>query len=199
MQATEQSGWEAADLDVYAPPSTAGDFVRELEDLLQFVQLPELVDTVGVRSKYNPSVCFVQPLLSPSGRRLDVIICKRPSTLQPITATWSTLLTNFMTADTLCIVYPGLTLRGVGCIASWTASGAKHKSDHPLSPYCPHTTRNFEDEGCLRFTFNPVGAEEDSRIFPTLLPFWSLGGAVCGGGCSALTKHARGTLITDYD
>ncbi|KAI0054754.1 hypothetical protein BV25DRAFT_1816584, partial [Artomyces pyxidatus] len=214
LQGTEQVlGWKANDLDIYCPLTTAASVIYYLVKEEHYV----VVQTVAHRDRTfeslheydNGAVASVTTLLTPDGKKVDIIAATRNAPLLPITYFWTTLVTNYMTADSICLAYPRLTLQGIGllnpiripaprvlkCISKYqkrrftfkdfaAAPSVHHTFHNPKPLLCPHTFRTFTDTGCLQVHFSPNrNRVQPLPLFPIYHPMWTYGGPLCAGGC----------------
>ncbi|KAI0056642.1 hypothetical protein BV25DRAFT_1786274, partial [Artomyces pyxidatus] len=209
LRQTDLVDWEAQDLDIYCPSTTGSSVVNHLMVVEGYILAPlaadetETGDVVWDTHKYNGAIRHVTALLTPSGRRVDVITAIRNSPTEPMTQFWTTLVCNYMSADSVCITYPRTTFEGVGyinplranearvrsCMTKYSSRGfdcqrfdendAQHTDTDPLPAHCPATLRSFQDAHCLRLTFDPVNEATIKPIFPLYLPAWTWGGDGC--------------------
>ncbi|KAI0066303.1 hypothetical protein BV25DRAFT_1835928 [Artomyces pyxidatus] len=216
--------WEPVDLDIYCPLTTGWSVVQYLikEETCTLVQERYSRDrTEEILHEYdNGAVNAVASLITPAGLKIDVITSTRNSPLLPITYFWATLVTNYISADDICITYPRLTLKGIGlinpirkptfrvilCIEKYSDRGftlvdfgmgpgaTLHTIFNPTPINCPHTYRTFEDSSCLRIKFDDVGESAPDALFPILDPMWTFGGPLCGPGCN-VTKLQRSVYL----
>ncbi|KAI0057864.1 hypothetical protein BV25DRAFT_1811640 [Artomyces pyxidatus] len=208
------AGWSPEDLDVYCPLSTGATVIDRLVEEEGCV----LVEIVSSRDRgrdlfreyHNGAIACVATLSTPSGKKVDVIISARNAPLLPVTYFWSTMITNYISADTISITYPKLTLHGIGlinpmrssssrvlkCIRKYQKRGmllldfpdiddVRHTFYNTTPLHCPHTMRTFADHGCLRIQFNATVVRPPHAVFPIYNPTWKYGGTHCGDGCKA--------------
>ncbi|KAI0063889.1 hypothetical protein BV25DRAFT_1782484, partial [Artomyces pyxidatus] len=208
--------WSATDLDVYSPLTTGASVVDYLVEMEGFV-IVENLSTSRDRTKEifreygNGAIASVTTLRTPSSRKVDVITCTRNSALLPLTYFWGTIVTNYMSADAICITYPRLTFDHIGilnptrvplahvkvCIDKYErrgfflrefqhiGNGVRHTTHNQSPLHCPQTFRNFSDAGCLRIQFSTVPSTDPVALFPVYNPTWKFGGAHCAGKCRA--------------
>ncbi|KAI0067108.1 hypothetical protein BV25DRAFT_1783243, partial [Artomyces pyxidatus] len=206
--------WHSTDLDIYCPLTTAAsivDYLIEKESFRIVQDYSERDRTDDVEHEYdNGAIGSVTTMASPTGRKVDIIASTRNSALLPITYFWGTIVANYITADSICLAYPRLTLKGIGavnpvrmpaprvaaCIEKYAARGftlvdfgvgparVRHTVYNPTPLHCPHTLRTFDDPGCLRIHFNTPGTSAPEALFPILHPMWKYGGDHCGPGCN---------------
>ncbi|KAI0054875.1 hypothetical protein BV25DRAFT_1789043, partial [Artomyces pyxidatus] len=205
-----REGWTANDLDIYSPLSTAASVVDYLVQREHFTVITRSVtrrrNKDVLQDYHNDALASVTTLQTPSGKKVDVITSTRNSPLLPLTYFWGTLVTNYMSADILCITYPHLTLDGIGivnpirtpagraakCIEKYEnrgfilvdfsqVQGVRHTVYNKTPFHCPQTYRTFQDDGCLIFHFSRDHPRNPSALFPIYNPMWKYGGAHCGG------------------
>ncbi|KAI0054479.1 hypothetical protein BV25DRAFT_1817004 [Artomyces pyxidatus] len=206
--------WNANDLDVYCPLSTAASVVDYLVQREECTVARSVVNrdrSMEIFREYsNGALASVTTLRTRDNKKIDVIASTRNSPLLPITYFWGTLIANYISADTLCITYPQLTLDGVSainplrtpssraerCIKKYEErgfiivdfsqiNGVQHAPWKPAPFHCPQTYRTFQDAGCLIFRFCPDHPRKPPALFPIYNPMWKYGGAHCGGDCKA--------------
>ncbi|KAI0059554.1 hypothetical protein BV25DRAFT_1782006, partial [Artomyces pyxidatus] len=204
-----QEQWTPRNMDVFCPLTTCATVLSHLKLVEGYAQ--ESAETTAPFFAHvwdGAGIVGVIRLVSASGRRVTLYTCEHNSPLMPLTYSWSTLLVNFLTADSFCVTYPKLTLRGIGCFNPYLApadamdecvqrylargftllSFEGNEVDHRVVPdsgmYCPQTFRTFEDIACMRMTFAPGRQLPiEKRTFIMDLPLWKFGGIQCGGHC----------------
>ncbi|KAI0059798.1 hypothetical protein BV25DRAFT_1918187 [Artomyces pyxidatus] len=226
LRATRFADWCPGDMDIYCPVSSAASVVDYLIYKEHYVAFkPEGREGANAESplhEYDGAIACVVQLRRWDGRRVDVICATRNGPLLPLTHFWGTIVTNFISADTLSIPYPRLTLRGRCCLNperlddsavrdcldkyiqrgfaldSFVASGAHHTTITPMPLYCPHTYRHFADPGCLVFDFGSkdTGDQIHTQLadFPVHLPLWKWGGDACSALCHP-TSEVRDLVL----
>ncbi|KAI0062079.1 hypothetical protein BV25DRAFT_1916371 [Artomyces pyxidatus] len=121
LQGTQhEHNWAANDLDIYCPLTTAVilfDYLLSVEKFRVKQRIISRDRSQGVSSEYNNgAISCVTTLITPTGRKVDIITATRNSPLLPITYFWGTLVINYISADDICITYPRLTLSGTGLL-----------------------------------------------------------------------------------
>lgn len=191
-----------------------------LSDSEGYMRICDSEDDEAVRSlveKHGGGVAIVIRMENYKGSIVDVVVSTRTSALYPITFFWSTHLMNFISADTLCVTYPSLTLTGRGCFNPFRLYG-----DNNFMPYmteyerevfeiltfvhndplqfvcapnatCPHLLRTFFDEHSLRFQFSTFDGN-DPLSRPDFHPCWRMGGSACGSHCDLKTDRFVGMV-----
>ncbi|KAI0067133.1 hypothetical protein BV25DRAFT_1912457 [Artomyces pyxidatus] len=207
--------WQPKDLDIYCPLTTAADVVDYLivhEGFRVEKTMASRDRSPNVHNEYsNGAIASVITMSTPKGLKVDIIAATRNSPLLPLTHFWGTLVTNYISADTLCVSYPRLTLRRFGllnptrkpalraavCVDKYMKRGfdftrfglglypPRHTPFTMRPLHCPHTFRTFHDAGCLRIHFDEPLLDRPLALFPTFDPMWRWGGAHCGDGCRA--------------
>ncbi|KAI0043917.1 hypothetical protein FA95DRAFT_1479777, partial [Auriscalpium vulgare] len=205
LRNTEWHQWQPSDLDVYCPVAAGLDLVEYLVRREGY-KISNPFEDSETRCLYQDvgGIATVVTLRRTSGQKVDIIVGTGPSALATLTHFWGTAVINFISADTICVTYPRLTLRGVCCISTrrhrvhrlrvcvlkyvargfivggFSVNGVRsfHASD---DPYCPHTERSFFDNACLTIHF---GRDPPAiRGTPCVHPVWGYGGNNCGGHC----------------
>lgn len=109
--------WEPNDADIFAPLHAA-------DKIANYLMSSEAFKVEGMTSRnaryqdhirFNPSIARVVYLIRPDGFRLQIIESATPTALHPLAHFWSTLVTNYISADAICVVFPSLTFNKRGC------------------------------------------------------------------------------------
>lgn len=93
----------------YEPDASRKDFVNDSSE-------SEYEDSSSPDPRANPSIASVQHLINGTRHKIDIIESSNASALFPLPRFWSTILPNYISADSLCCPYPFLTLRHQGCL-----------------------------------------------------------------------------------
>lgn len=206
--------WTASDCDLYVPFGASDTIQKYLrgresyEDPRGRSGKPDDYVKAIQNSRHNPSIHSVVHLYRSNGMKIDIIESTSTSALHPLAFFWSTHVTNYISADTLCVTYPSLTFNGRGCyvpithaavdraLAKYEARGFRLTSfssnvgpevcslypsllnDCNKNPNCPHQFRSFGDKWCLQFVFDESSTNHDAADVP--VPLWRYGGRECG-------------------
>ncbi|KAI0039789.1 hypothetical protein FA95DRAFT_1503705 [Auriscalpium vulgare] len=220
MHRTNQGDMDVKDLDIYAPQTSAPGLISHLEKeqgycILRSRSRDPIEDPEDVELYPPTAIATVVTLMHRVKFTLvDVIIAAGNKPLLPIRHFWSTTVTNYISADRICISHPRLTLNGRGCIApehanslameellekyrrrgfvlkSFAFNRAKAQEDRCCG-YCPHAMRSFGDPLCLTVDFDPCHEAQVMRAFPMTVPYWTYGGWACGARCVAADTASR--------
>ncbi|KAI0056638.1 hypothetical protein BV25DRAFT_1813577 [Artomyces pyxidatus] len=205
-----ERGWFPRDMDVYTPMSASAGVVEHFTEVEGYhIVTQGLVDDPSRQSLSNGGMAIITTLRRGEDNvSVDVITAITNAPLAPITFSWSTLLMNYATADTLSLAYPRSTLAGQGLLnparsqdagveschlkymargfsfVPFSENGVVHSFTNPSPLYCPHTYRDFEDVGCLRMALdNMEDVVQPPQVFPLHFPRWKLGGGPCQARC----------------
>ncbi|KAI0050698.1 hypothetical protein FA95DRAFT_1486884 [Auriscalpium vulgare] len=223
MRRTDQGDMDIGDMDVYTPLSSQRGVVGYLRFVegYQVVRVQRDFDSLLVYDDlyHCSSIEAVTAMVHPvTNRKIDVIAALNNAPLQPVRHFWTTALTNYVSADSICITYPNLTLNGIGCInpdaadddnidvlsAKYSTRGFAigtfehnkasrcRKSRHG---YCPHTMRHFGDSHCLTLEFDTTSPQQLQPTFPTAEPMWRYAGWKCGGRCPPGNPNSETVLV----
>ncbi|KAL6298177.1 hypothetical protein BKA93DRAFT_744658, partial [Sparassis latifolia] len=118
-----QAGWFLHDIDLYVAFSLYEFVINQL-----LVAFPHALVIIGRcfvgRYSTGPSICQVVQFITDRGR-IDIVCSRTESPLFPISHFWSTLVMNFVSADTFGSAYPALTLRRCGLLSPYRPFGVK--------------------------------------------------------------------------
>lgn len=157
------SDWKADNFDLYCPEYKSGEISRSLATFQGYSQNPPQDEIGGnqsdsAREFTHPSIYSVNHLINASGLRLDIIESSSPSALHPVAFSWTTLLTNYISARTLCIPYPFHVLARVGCLTH--ASNVQEVFVHAKEKYIKRGFRFIE--------FKTGATNEVVRAYPSV-------------------------------
>ncbi|PSR75527.1 hypothetical protein PHLCEN_2v9092 [Hermanssonia centrifuga] len=219
--------WTAADWDFYCPHEGFDSFCLFLLHQLDGVTTHH-TDWYGYDSNGNPystdGICERRRIRTDRAT-FDVMRSSSSSAFHPIAYFHSTLVMNYITADSFCIAYPNSTLvRKIGLIQSRQlrpqASSALQKyrgrgyhfyreaRQFIAAPsteclphgYCTRTRRFFGDKHCISVTFGDTSTSTHV-VGSRLTTSWVFGGVACTTACSAvlLRHHAESVLVGTSD
>lgn len=198
--------WRPNDLDFFCPHDTFFDFTSRLMDVIRVMDYGRFVITSnkhGREYRFRRGVCERVTLLSPK-IKIDIYRSVTVSLVYPLPFFHSTLLMNYVSAESFGSAYPALTLqqRGVThtrllgvkdvrsiskfCKRGYRFREAVHvwrenKDCWGASTGCPCSIRSFGDAGSLVLTWSSTG---DSQLHPLHWNVqWLMGGQPCGGSC----------------
>ncbi|KAI5987723.1 hypothetical protein EDD15DRAFT_2173323, partial [Pisolithus albus] len=200
--------WNPTDLDIYVPRSTSIQMLRRLKAEGYNRVSEKRQDDARYRNSDVASVILVS-----NGRNMiDIIISRTSAAISPIFQFHSTVVMNFVSADTVFCCYPNLTLRLLSLVnagplynglfsmttmdAMWKyiSRGVRYvrcKDVHKSHTICKSKTRFVTDAGVmwLRIQEHPYPTHstvEVFRQFGILDVQWITGGVPCdlaGGFC----------------
>lgn len=125
------ASWFPSDCDVYTPIGQASSVVTFLKTRMGYtVDEDPTADGYRRLEGHGPSdasyperqgeIFVIRSLTrlvnENMGRYINIFESSTLSALQPIPRFWSTLQANYISADSLCVAYPFLTMNGKGCI-----------------------------------------------------------------------------------
>ncbi|KAI0039441.1 hypothetical protein FA95DRAFT_1504173 [Auriscalpium vulgare] len=224
MRRTEQGDMRVGDLDIYCPLSSASGVITYLEEDerygpgINITHDPD--DELEEAYPISAISCVTRLYRESTQSRIDVITSDTNSPLLPIRHFWCTLVTNYMSADGICLTHPKLTLDARGCIApaqlgdvaiehavekyrargfrigTFVDNDATHQGGETTG-YCPQRLRNFNDSLSLTFKFDSFNEAQLLHTFPILEPTWKYGGWLCGGRCVP-ADPAGNTILTAF-
>lgn len=122
-----RTGWLPGDCDIYTPIGQAesmSHFLREHADYAIDTSRNRFKRSEGQAHLYddnsdprdNPSINSVEHLCNSHGNKIDIIESASDSALEPLPRFWSSLLANYISADSFCIPFPCLTLHSQGLL-----------------------------------------------------------------------------------
>lgn len=203
-----EAQWKANDLDIYCPYDTFPNFVSALlrseGGVLYKHSIFRPSDTDQAYS-FDAGISQRVIIIGPKCK-FDILRSPTVSALHPIPFFHSTVVMNFVGAQSLSVAYPKLTLnrrgiihsrvtgeRDIDCIAKYIGRGYEFRNEFKLWNYplactpflgmCPAAPRIFGDRGCMTTVF---GDEEGIDVLKWNTR-WVFGGDACGGLCTKRT------------
>ncbi|KAH9846472.1 hypothetical protein C2E23DRAFT_696829, partial [Lenzites betulinus] len=135
------TGWEPSDLDLYAPSHHGTRISRYLSQCEGYVY-----QGTAEHLYASDSAGFVRVTRwqNRHGMRIDLIHSQTQSALFPLPFFWSTHLMNYLTADSFCIAYPALTLRGRGLLNPVALSDSRFPTHRTLNVMTKYQLRGYD-------------------------------------------------------
>lgn len=194
--------WSPSDLDIYLPRHTLTVMLRRM----QHEGYTIIAEPPVKRSGYNYSHVSRVLVVGNGQCTVDLVVSRTSTALSPIFQFHSTVVMNFVSADTVFCGYPTLTLRGLSMVNAgplyysadkrpilsamqkYLLRGIRYvrcRDQHSISQTCKVTTRTLTDNASMWFNFETIPEAsrthtEVFRLFGILDLQWMLGGMPCG-------------------
>ncbi|KAI0317652.1 hypothetical protein OF83DRAFT_1120093 [Amylostereum chailletii] len=184
--------WRPANLDIYCPYKTFPSMIKLLVDTEGYAIMAMTASGHPSSPDFKNDIVTAFSLIRVhDNTQVAVYSTTNPSPLPAITRAWATHLVNFVTADSVCVAYPVLTLDGHSRgmeVHKFCGASPSHFSGQP-SPYCPHYVRKFGDDACLTVYFGDDDVAKDDLVWDDEVS-WRWGGSDgCGDGCELSTER----------
>ena len=209
------TSWSPSDLDVYIPLRRKFQLTRLLEKNGYHIEN----EGNNIHSTYSSSDIFSVMTFANKHNKIDVVISTSLCAVSPIFDFHSTVIMNFISADSIFSAYPSLTFQGLTMIngtqlyngslcAVGMAALKKYKersfkfitcpAAHRYAFACKSDNRSLTDGGCLWVDVNcvPRAGRRPHQIFEKLGIFnvnWALGGLLCGVPAAFVQPYTRVT------
>lgn len=172
--------WSPSDLDIYLPRHTLTVMLRRM----QHEGYTIIAEPPVKRSGYNYSHVSRVLVVGNGQCTVDLVVSRTSTALSPIFQFHSTVVMNFVSADTVFCGYPTLTLRGLSMV---NAGPLYYSADKRpiLSAMQKYLLRGIRDNASMWFNFETIPEAsrthtEIFRLFGILDLQWMLGGMPCG-------------------